>query len=90
VRRRLRHLALEGHRRHQRRLLWWSLAMLPQLPLMVLACILVCMFGTVPFPSNLQIGHTFWSASIEFISHPTIPQPLPPLFCSVACCCVCR
>lgn len=35
VRRRLRHVAAEGRRRHMTRLVWWSLAMVPQLPLMV-------------------------------------------------------
>jgi hypothetical protein len=35
VRRRLRLLALQGKRRHRRRLFWWSLAMVPQIPLMV-------------------------------------------------------
>jgi hypothetical protein len=35
VRRRLRLLALQGKRRHRRRIFWWSLAMIPQIPLMV-------------------------------------------------------
>lgn len=35
VRRRLRHVAADGRRRHMTRLLWWMLAMVPQLPLMV-------------------------------------------------------
>lgn len=35
VRRRLRLLALQGKRRHRRRIFWWSLAMVPQIPLMV-------------------------------------------------------
>lgn len=35
VRRRLRLLAAEGHRKHRSRMLWWALALLPQLPLMV-------------------------------------------------------
>ena len=35
VRRRLRHLAAEAHHRHRSRMLWWTLAMLPQLPLLV-------------------------------------------------------
>lgn len=35
VRRRLRHVASDGRRRHTTRLLWWALAMVPQLPLMV-------------------------------------------------------
>ena len=35
VRRRLRLLVHEGKRRHRTRLLWWSLALVPQLPLML-------------------------------------------------------
>ncbi|KAL4445774.1 hypothetical protein ABPG77_008973 [Micractinium sp. CCAP 211/92] len=35
VRRRLRHVAAEGRRRHMTRLMWWALAMVPQLPLML-------------------------------------------------------
>lgn len=35
VRRRLRCLALQGQRRHRTRILWWSFAMIPQLPLML-------------------------------------------------------
>ena len=35
VRRRLRLLALQGKRRHRRRIFWWGLAMVPQIPLMV-------------------------------------------------------
>ena len=30
VRRELRHVAADGRRRHSRRLVWWTLAMLPQ------------------------------------------------------------
>jgi len=35
IRRRLRLLALQGRRRHRRRIFWWGLAMVPQIPLMV-------------------------------------------------------
>ena len=35
VRRRLRHLVAEGKRRHRTRLVWWMLALVPQIPLMV-------------------------------------------------------
>ncbi|EFN57694.1 hypothetical protein CHLNCDRAFT_142893 [Chlorella variabilis] len=35
VRRQLRHVAADGRRRHTMRLVWWMLAMVPQLPLML-------------------------------------------------------
>jgi hypothetical protein len=35
VRRQLRHVAAGGRRRHAVRLVWWTLAMVPQLPLML-------------------------------------------------------
>lgn len=35
MRRQLRHVAAGGRRRHAMRLVWWTLAMVPQLPLML-------------------------------------------------------
>ena len=48
VRRRLRLLAVESIKRHRRRLLWWSLAAVPQIPLML-----------TPLP-NVTVYYTGW------------------------------